>query len=654
MGTSPSRTTSHDLSFRWRTTPPDDASGEPCEVTVLHTNGLPTLVSQQLQVQVKTNWHTFERDRIYSFASNDPNPFRAVCEIANSGNIQGGVTFLFHLLDGTTVSKQVDKKEGDTFTSEILNTNSPVIAVSVVFETDWGKVNQVLQNSMPDIPNDSPSRNMTNVTFTETVVVPYEEHRLQLPQKDTVESLTEEEIEAIQAFQDQIEQIYKENGGQAGFYQIDIGTGQFTSAYDMITGLDTNSIPQGDTGTTTMTRPLSQTELTTELGSGDWSRYTFTEPDGSTGLEVYTQTVTTGGGAGEGGVTGTITIATDGQTTVEFATAQGTGTGSGGVTLPDSGTIPSGGGGSGFSFTNFGSDGMNVFTNICGDVTAGSGLIKDITAAVTGAEATGVFGPLEKGLGAFTFAKDMMDGMSSQLTLADLLNAPNKWLSSRCAQKLSSEFRENMQRQIDYFIKDVRDAEGWNMAVTGANYILGAGGMAGLFTNPWTGIIGGAAAWCAGKISGMKLDNVQKQATLLKDTIDLQITKNAMATGDQECMPKGRSQGNTAPYRVCIDPSGIVYEAVLSNPVVDATVTLYTADGNFVPQYDKDTDTGLQSYVDEDGKPIKPSNASSAGSPKLTTPNADDLIPNELILTTGADGRFQWNVPPGSVVCHRL
>ena len=646
VGTSPSRTTSHNLSFRWRTTPPADASGKPYEVTVLHTNGLPTLVSQQLQVQVKTNWHTFERDRIYSFASNDPNPFRAVCEIANSENIQGGVTFLFHLLDGTTVPKQVEKQDGDTFTSETLNTNSPVIAVSVVFETDWTKVNQVLQNSMPDIPNDSPSRNMTNVTFTETVVVPYEEHRLQLPQKDTVESLTEEEIEAIQAFQDQIEQIYKENGGQAGFYQIDIGTGQFTSAYDMITGLDTNSIPQGDTGTTTMTRPLSQTELTTELGSGDWSRYTFTEPDGSTGLEVYTQTVTTGGGAGEGGVTGTITIATDGQTTVEFATAQGTGTGSGGVTLPDSGTIPSGGGGSGFSFTNFGSDGMNVFTNICGDVTAGSGLIKDITAAVTGAEATGVFGPLEKGLGAFTFAKDMMDGMSSQLTLADLLNAPNKWLSSRCAQKLSSEFRENMQRQIDYFIKDVRDAEGWNMAVTGANYILGAGGMAGLFTNPWTGIIGGAAAWCAGKISGMKLDNVQKQATLLKDTIDLQITKNAMATGDQECMPKGRSQGNTASYRVCIDPSGIVYEAVLSNPVKGATVTLYTDGTGYVPEYSENAD-GLTAMVDGNGNPVRPSNADGVYGAKLTTPNADDLIPNELILTTGADGRFQWNVPQG-------
>ena len=653
VGTSPSRTTSHNLSFRWRTTPPADASGEPYEVTVLHTNGLPTLVSQQLQVQIETDWHTFERDRIYSFTSNDPNPFRAVCEIANSENIRdgkSGVTFLFHLLDGTTVSKQVDSRSGDTFTSEILNTNSPVIAVSVVFETDWDKVNQVLQNSMPALPANSPSRSMANVTFSETVVVPYEEHRIQLPEKDTVQPLTDAEIRAIEAFQDKIEQIYKNNSGQAGFYQIiDIGTEQFTSAHDMITRLDTGYIPQGGTGTTTMTRPLSQQELTTELGSGDWSRYTFTEPDGSTGLEVYTQTVTTGGGAGEGGVSGTITIATDGDTTVEFATAQGTGTGTNPYTLPESGTYPSGGGANGvggFSFTTFESDGMSVFSNFCGDVTTGSNTIKDITAAITGAEATGIFKPLEQGLGVYSFTKDMMDGVGNEITLMDLLNAPNSWLSSRCAQKLSDDFRTNMQNQINHFIRDVRDAEGWNMAVTGANYVLGAGGMAGLFTNPWTGIIGGAAAWCAGKISGMKLDNVQKQATLLKDTIDLQITKNAIRSNDQECMPKSRGQGNTAPYRVCIDPSGIVYEAVLSNPVKGATVTLYTDGTGYVPEYSENAD-GLTAMVDGNGNPVRPSNAGNAGSPNLTTPNADDLIPNELILTTGADGRFQWNVQQG-------
>lgn len=222
-----------------------------------------------------------------------------------------------------------------------------------------------------------------------------------------------------------------------------------------------------------MARPLTPGQLDGELGSGEWSRYTFTEPgesggSASTGMEIYTQSVTT-----ESGVSGTITIATDGQGNIfEFATAQGEGTGSGeGYTLPESGTYPSGGVG-GFSFTSFGSDDMSVFTNVCDDVTFTSNTIKDITSAFTGAEATGAFGMIDRGLGIYSFGKDMADGMDKQLTLADLLNAPNGWLSSPCAQKLSPAYRQNMQQQIDQFIKDVRDAEAWNMVVTGGNYIL--------------------------------------------------------------------------------------------------------------------------------------------------------------------------------------
>lgn len=662
-GTAKGRSTTHRLTFQSSASAGEDDQLEPVSQTVIHLDGAPKLTSQYLQVSGNKGrtWGNYGRGSIYSYASGSPPLFRATCTIENAENIAGSVVFRVDRLDGTTayMTANPDPSTKGKYTTNAFS-GSPVIGATALFEPNWDTIQRILPNQMPDLPNDSPSETLpglAHVKFVETVVVPYEEHRLQLDEETATKDLTESEIaamkEKIEAFQGEIERIYEAHGDQAGFYQIiDIGTGQFTSAYDMITRLDTNSIPQGDTGTTTMTRPLSQPELTTELGSGsgNWSRYTFTEPNGDTGLEVYTQTVTTGGGAGEGGVTGTITIATDGDTTVEFATAQGTGTGSGGVTLPPSSDHyqPSGGG-SGFSFTNFGSDGMNVFTNICGDVTAGSGLIKDITAAVTEAEAAGVFGPLEKGLGAFTFAKDMMDGMSSQLTLADLLNAPNKWLSSRCAQKLAPEFRENMRRQIDYFIQDVRDAEGWNMAVTGANYILGAGGMAGLFSNPWTGIIGGAAAWCAGKISGMKLDNVQKQAVLLKDIIDLQIEKTARASGDMECM--GVS-GTRHSYAVCIDPSGIVYEAVLSNPVEGATVKLYTDGINYTPEYETATDeqgnrSEIQIMVDEDEKPVAPQNANEAVDAELSQPEENTTIPGETVLTTEADGRFQWNVQQG-------
>ena len=675
---SSSRTTSHDLSFRWNKKPNDmeNVSDTPYEVTVLHTKYLPTLVSQKLQTSYDLDrdyWSTCSRDQIYSYGSASPPHFRAVCEIAHYDKIKGGITFLFQLLDGTTVTQTGAQtgRDGDiwTFTSDPIKYNSPVIGVSIIFEVDWNQVNEFLKQDAPKLPTDSPSINLTDEVFTETVVIPYKEHNIQFSKIPT--SLTDNEInqmkQQVKDLQTKVEKIYEENDGQARFYIIDIGTSQFQPALDMINDLDTSYIPQGETGTTTMTRELSSTELTTELGNGEWSRYAFTEPGeiGSgetTGMEVYTQSVTT-----DSRVQASITIATDGKNTVEFATAQGTGTGSGDYTLPPSSdNYQPSGSSSAFSFTNFGSDNMSVFTTVCDDVTAGSNAIKDITAAVTGAEAAGLFKPLEQGLGVYSFGKDMMDGMNNELTLANLLNAPNSWLSSPCAQKLTPQFRTNMQNQINNFIKDVRDAEGWNMAVTGANYVLGAGGLVGMFSNPFTatvGAVGGVGAWLAGKLTTQKIDNVQRQAAVLKDTIDLQITATAIRNNDQECMPDKRGRmdaanrgsgsggygtgsgrgGSMSTYRVCIDPSGVVYEAVLSNPVKDATVTLYTDGTGAVPQYEK-----LVSGEDKfDDYSKAPTLKGGSGTSALTTPEENSTIPAETVLTTGSDGRFQWMVEQG-------
>ena len=660
VGTSPSRTTSHNLSFRWHGNTPEDASGEPYEVTVLHTNGLPTLVSQQLQVQVKTNWHTFERDRIYSFASNDPNPFRAVCEIANSENIRGGksgVTFLFHLLDGTTVSKQVAAQSGDTFTSEVLNTNSPVIAVSVVFETDWTKVNKILQEAMRPVPTDSPT--ITGYTFDQTIVLSYDEYKDVIPQVDAPsrsDTFTTGEQTAIGALRDQIERIYESNRGDAGYYTI-IGDGSefFHPGRQMIEELEPGVLPEGYTGETTFTRPLTIEQLQGELGGGDgWTRLTFVEPgenggwggtgtDGTTGAEIYTTEFTT-----DSGVTGTITIARigtgDDAQIIETgtATARGTGTGTP-APLPPSGTIDPGdaGGQNLFSFTTFRSpSGLEVFTNFCDDTGAAAGITGSLL-EILGMEGAGgawnVLGGIGNVLGA---AKSFSDGISNSMSLSELHAATLQLLSSRCAQKLPSGVYNSLDSQIRNFSEMAIEAMAWNAATSMGNVGTGLAGAAGIMSNPWTAFTAGVALLGGSWINRQQMDNVRNEAQLIQDSVQFQITKNAMATGDQECMPKGRSQGNTAPYRVCIDPSGIVYEAVLSNPVEGATVTLYTADGSYVPKY---TDNVM---VNDDGTPAAPSNTYS-GSGNLTTPNVDDLIPNELILTTGADGKFQWNVQQG-------
>lgn len=116
------------------------------------------------------------------------------------------------------------------------------------------------------------------------------------------------------------------------------------------------------------------------------------------------------------------------------------------------------------------------------------------------------------------------------------------------------------------------------------------------------------------------------------------------------CAPKPKINRNagssgSSTYRVCIDPSGIMYEAVLSNPVDSATMALYTADGNYVPQYQKN-DAGLEVYVDENGKPKEPQNQYNSNG-NLTVPDVNNLDPKELTMATGPDGRYQWMVPAG-------
>ena len=118
-------------------------------------------------------------------------------------------------LDGT-VSYMRTAQSGDTFTTEAFS-GSPVIGAAALYEPDWDKINAVLQAEMPSLPDDSPSRDRTG--FAETVVIPYEDHKIQFEEQP---SLTDEETEEltgqIQAFQAEIEEIYRNDGGQAGFY----------------------------------------------------------------------------------------------------------------------------------------------------------------------------------------------------------------------------------------------------------------------------------------------------------------------------------------------------------------------------------------------------------------------------------------------------
>ena len=668
-GTSDSMITSHELRFVLFDKEGNEAGAY--TQTVLHANGAPTLRSQNLQTSSSGGkyWSTHQRDRIYTFTSSNPPQFRATCTFDHPENLKGGsVIFAVSFLDGTIryMEGKVDGTKTDTYVTDIITTSSPVIGATVLYDIDWDKVNKIILDALP-VPSNSPTA--TGYNFDQTIVLSYADFKEELPttipSQDT--QWTEEQRQAIEEIQDQIEQIYRNHGGSAGYYIIGDGSEFFYTGQDMIENLNPSVLPEGYIGETTFTRPLTQEQFEGELGGGEgWTRLTFTEPGetggvtswggagegGETGLEIYATEFTT-----DSGVDGTLTITRTeggGITETGFATAQGTGpSGDTPTELPTSGTInpgDTGGSGEWFSFTNFeGPSDMEVFTNFCDDLNAQSGIAGSLLefagmeGAVGGWE---LFGGVVNIVGA---GKSMYDGLSNDASLQELHASTMSLLDSPCAQKLQPNVRNNLQSQLNRFNDMAVEAMQWNTIVTLGGTGTGLAGAIGIMSNPITALTAGIGLFGAGKINRQQMDNVRMEAQLARDNVQFQITKYAISSGDKDCAPKPKSSKNSgssgsSTYRVCIDPSGFVYEAVLSNRVEGATVTLYTADGNFVPQYSKDGD--FEVYVDEDGAPKAPQNRYE-GSGTLTTPDANDLQPSELMLTTGPDGFYQWMVPAG-------
>ncbi|MCR5487482.1 MAG: chitobiase/beta-hexosaminidase C-terminal domain-containing protein [Lachnospiraceae bacterium] len=101
------------------------------------------------------------------------------------------------------------------------------------------------------------------------------------------------------------------------------------------------------------------------------------------------------------------------------------------------------------------------------------------------------------------------------------------------------------------------------------------------------------------------------------------------------------------------DPSGVVYEAVLSNPLEGAAVRLYsgnaeTADGRpWKPEYSIDASSKMAVYY-QDGRPVTPNNTASINNTvSKNVPDPNLILPESPAMITGPDGRFRWDVAEG-------
>ena len=138
-------------------------------------------------------------------------------------------------------------------------------------------------------------------------------------------------------------------------------------------------------------------------------------------------------------------------------------------------------------------------------------------------------------------------------------------------------------------------------------------------------------SWGFDKLLTFHIDQVENYDFVnypkVQAKMDSIIRAHATETGDKDCSGKNSRDGNGQNFSVTNDPSGVVYEAVIENPVEGASVTLWYA-------------------VDTEGYPVREETAALAAD-LIPAAGMRDLVPREATQTTDENGLYQWGVPEG-------
>jgi len=110
-------------------------------------------------------------------------------------------------------------------------------------------------------------------------------------------------------------------------------------------------------------------------------------------------------------------------------------------------------------------------------------------------------------------------------------------------------------------------------------------------------------------------------------TIKGTLYSRGQQLGDLGCKGATTSEQNGDKNKTGNDPSGVVYEAVIENPVEGAYVRLHYA-------------------ADSEGKIADPEDGDKATEMKEAY-DLRNLIPSDPVQVTGADGKYEWGVPKG-------
>lgn len=253
----------------------------------------------------------------------------------------------------------------------------------------------------------------------------------------------------------------------------------------------------------------------------------------------------------------------------------------------------------------------------------------------------GGLGVIGSGVG-LRFAMDSwLDTMDALGVLEADIESINQWIlyykkrnpcdgaCQNCLKALYAErdaaekYRELMENEDDHNYTDVMTSY-WNtvgstiilVATMGSSSVVaeGAGTAGSVVSKASLAIDGGSTSMHLLRAHYLdKAKNAYEQATAYRKSVCKEVPKKNNGSDDvRNIIDWDKFYGIGS--NVIIDPSGIVYEALDSNPVEGAKATIYVAD-------------------DANGRNARKWNAED--------------YEQESTLTTGADGAFQWDTPTG-------
>ena len=180
-----------------------------------------------------------------------------------------------------------------------------------------------------------------------------------------------------------------------------------------------------------------------------------------------------------------------------------------------------------------------------------------------------------------------------------------------CYNSLSEEWKQIIQSKLRDFSR--LNVEGWSMNNDTLAASLFTGTINLLGGNPVSAGIAAIGNFCGNWINDDYQSNIQKELEMMQDDICRIYYNNGLEVTENEDCRKVPERNMKAP-KVGLDPSGYVYEAVASNRVEGAEVTLYQ------------NVNGVKTQV-ADG--------------------AEEIFGAANPLISDADGRYEWFVPEG-------